>query len=209
MNYIDSLDHLVELLKNDDLVVFLPGMRGGKSVLDWLEYSENLWHVSCFAMINEMYPYPAQFTAAKDSMSEKNLPVLPIHCLQHYRENGIFVVAMNPNLHDEVHNRLAQFGCKNIFFLSENAYNQITQDLKKYVTPEQVMQRFMTQVTKKLNRLELAVTEQNEICALNSAAFEKYRNAFRGKKVVIFAGGPTANYYSPIENAIHIGINFA
>lgn len=59
-----------------------------------------------------------------------------------------------------------------------------------------------------MNDLELRINEQNEISTVNTQTFSKYRNAFLGKKVVIVAGDPTAKYYTPIKDAIHIGVNF-
>lgn len=205
MNYIDSLEHLNELLQNNEYVIFVPGIKAGKSVLDWLEYSDNLDSVTCVATIKQMY----HFFMGEEAFSEKDIPLLPLECLPHYRESGIFIVAMNPKVHEEIYGILTQFGCKNIFFLSNDTYNQIIEDLKKIMSPEKVMQRFMTNVTKELNYLKMVGAEQNEISAVNSAAFAKYRNAFRGKKLVIVASGPTANYYKPIPDAIHIGINFS
>lgn len=41
----------------------------------------------------------------------------------------------------------------------------------------------------------------------NRLTFQKYRNAFKGKEIVIVGAGPTLNDYIPIKNAIHIGTN--
>lgn len=39
--------------------------------------------------------------------------------------------------------------------------------------------------------------------------FEKYRGLYRDKEVVLFATGPTARYFTTINNAINVGINYA
>ena len=39
--------------------------------------------------------------------------------------------------------------------------------------------------------------------------FKKYKNINEGKDLVIFACGPSAKYYQPVRNAVHIGINRA
>lgn len=44
---------------------------------------------------------------------------------------------------------------------------------------------------------------------LHKKTFGPYRNAFRGKEVVLVASGPTAARYEPIEGAIHVGVNNA
>ena len=67
----------------------------------------------------------------------------------------------------------------------------------------------MNHFTEKITELEERIAEQNEVCAVNTRAFAEYRNRFRGKKIVIFASGPTSKYYKPIPGAIHIGMNFA
>lgn len=41
------------------------------------------------------------------------------------------------------------------------------------------------------------------------AIFAKYKNIYKGKDVVLCATGPTFNYYTPIKNAIHVGVNNA
>lgn len=45
--------------------------------------------------------------------------------------------------------------------------------------------------------------------ALHSQVFPKFKNAHAGKDVVIVGTGPTLNFYSPLPNAIHIGLNRA
>ena len=44
---------------------------------------------------------------------------------------------------------------------------------------------------------------------INRQTFGPFRGAFRGKKVVIAGCGPTLSQYSPIEGALHIGVNRA
>ena len=67
----------------------------------------------------------------------------------------------------------------------------------------------MNHVVKKLREMEYRIAEQNEISAVHTETFGKYQNAFRGKKIVLVANGPTLNYYTPIPDAIHIGVNRA
>jgi hypothetical protein len=60
-----------------------------------------------------------------------------------------------------------------------------------------------------LRRLHEEVVLRPEIAAVNSAAFDRYRDAFRGRDVVLVGSGPTLAHYEPIEGAIHIGVNSA
>lgn len=45
--------------------------------------------------------------------------------------------------------------------------------------------------------------------SLHRETFGPYKNAFKGKTVVLVASGPTAQYYHPLENVIHVGVNNA
>lgn len=47
----------------------------------------------------------------------------------------------------------------------------------------------------------------NEIMNVHKDTFSEYKNAFSGRKVVLVGSGPTLNYYTPIPDAIHIGVN--
>lgn len=52
-----------------------------------------------------------------------------------------------------------------------------------------------------------ALAMQHEIAATNTAAFDEYKDAFRGRDVVVVASGATLEYYDPIPDAVHIGVN--
>ena len=45
--------------------------------------------------------------------------------------------------------------------------------------------------------------------SIHPLVFSKYKDVNKGKDVVLYACGPTAKYYSKIENACHIGVNRA
>ncbi len=49
----------------------------------------------------------------------------------------------------------------------------------------------------------------NCIKAMHSKTFPKYKNCHKGQDIVLVATGPTLNYYSPIHNGVHIGVNRA
>ena len=59
------------------------------------------------------------------------------------------------------------------------------------------------------NELAYLVEEQNEVSTVNTKAFAKYRNCYRGRDVVIVATGSTLNMYQPIKGAVHIRVNTA
>lgn len=203
MDYIESLEKLTELLQEKGHVIFVPGFRGGKTVIQWLELSDNLKYVGCFATLKK------HCDDAIDAFFEKNLPLIHLDYLPHFRENESFIVATNPVFHSEIYAEMKERGFKNIFFLGTGAYDQILAEVQEIMASPQIIQKFMLNVTDKLNKLELVIEEKNEICAVNTAAFEKYRNFFRDRKVVVVGTGPTLNYYEPIRDAVHIGVNYA
>lgn len=51
--------------------------------------------------------------------------------------------------------------------------------------------------------------ESRMVAKEHEQTFSKYKNAFKGKDVVIVATGETARKYKYMENAIHIGVNKA
>ena len=67
--------------------------------------------------------------------------------------------------------------------------------------PKQFLQleKFINRITeKKLSTMNL-----------HQKTFPQFKNIHNGKEVVVIAAAPTAKYYKPIENAIHIGVNRA
>jgi hypothetical protein len=49
----------------------------------------------------------------------------------------------------------------------------------------------------------------NTVMLQHQKVFPQFKGAHQGKSAVIVATGPTLNYYEPMENAIHIGVNGA
>lgn len=58
-----------------------------------------------------------------------------------------------------------------------------------------------------IRRLPTDVVVQEEVSAVNFAAFDRYQDALQGRDVVIVAPGATLTHYSPIKGAVHIGVN--
>ena len=112
-------------------------------------------------------------------------------------------------MYETTEQSLARIGFKNVVFLNDEAIKEIQVALQQFQNSGQTMSWFMNHFTEKTTELEERIAEQNEVCAVNTKAFAEYRNRFRGKKVVIFASGPTSKYYKSIPDAIHIGVNFS
>ena len=64
-------------------------------------------------------------------------------------------------------------------------------------------------VSAKGRRNSIKLLRANEIAGVHYDTFSSYRHCYSGKKVVVLATGPTLNNYTPIEGAIHIGVNSA
>lgn len=93
------------------------------------------------------------------------------------------------------------------FFWYVNLYDE--QEYQRKLMTDQ-----MTEVSKTIERNTRA--EGNTLylaCMANiikdsqTRAFLEYHNIYEGKEVVVVGAGPTLNYYEPIPNAIHIGVN--
>ncbi len=48
-----------------------------------------------------------------------------------------------------------------------------------------------------------------EQAKLQSNTFSKYKNIYKNKDIVLVATGPTINFYKPLKDAVHIGVNRA
>ncbi len=69
---------------------------------------------------------------------------------------------------------------------------------------------------KKAQKSNLSIVEINELIShnlsvysLHQKVFSKYKNIHQGKDVVLVATGPSLNNYTPLEDAVHIGVNRA
>ena len=69
------------------------------------------------------------------------------------------------------------------------------------------IQKEQNRVRAEIRTLREEVVLRQEIAAVNFAAFDRYKDAYQGRDVVVVASGPTLAHYEPIEGAIHIGVN--
>lgn len=83
---------------------------------------------------------------------------------------------------------------------------------KKRPDKYKILLNKLDQVEKFQNTIYREIMAQNAIAMaqnLHKDSFAQYKNAFKGKDIVIVACGPTVNQYKPIKDAVHIGINRA
>lgn len=199
INIIDNLVSLKQFLHTQSEIVVFPIGIEGHVFTDFLYYTNSTNNVCCL-------------TAEKWNGERKfihSIPLFPSNCLTHFRDTAAFIVAAPQKLHSNICQELTKFGCDNIVLIKEEVIQQLQNELNRISTSGQMLNWFINNFAKKINELENKIAEQNEICAVNTKAFEIYRNCFREKKLVIVATGPSAKYYKPIPDAIHIGLNFA
>lgn len=202
MKKLNELEKLTQTIReNMEVIVFTEGFEG-KIFLDYLRYTGVLPHISCIAA-EKIYPL------SNPNKMDHFLPIIPLEKLPHFKETALFVVAVNEERLETVKEMLKNFGCKRLYIFTKTELRQAQNVLKRLVKEGAVLNWKINNIISELENMKLLVTKQNEVSEVNTKAFAEYRDAFRGKKVVIFATGPTSKYYKPIQDAIHIGLNFA
>lgn len=208
LNYILDTNDFIRIIHNHDEVILFSSGEEGNATLNFLRYANYIDRICCIASIkNDDINNVAQ-------KLDHDLPVIPLEHLMHFRESGVLIVAVPSKLCDTIDNSLTKLGFKKVLFLKEETIRNIQGILNNLLSSGQAMFWFMNHFTKKLTELEYRIEEQNELCAVNTKAFSEYRNCFRGKKVVLFASGPTAKQYNPLlfpstDEVVHIGVNFS
>ncbi len=185
-------------LSGGEIIIF-PAKNEGRRFLEFLRYTSRLHYICCIAAD----------TTHSENIFNNLRPVIPLGLLPHFRETGAFIVASPESMIEELNQKLVDFGCKTIYFLSESLNKEISAKLKQLRDSGDIAMWHENYMFNKMSSLEYHISMQNEICKTNTTAFEPYRNCYRGKKVVLVGSGPTMNYYKPIPGAIHIGLNRA
>jgi len=62
-------------------------------------------------------------------------------------------------------------------------------------------------LAQRIQHISDQVKLQQAVTSVNYDTFAEYRACHTGRDVVVVAAGPSLNYYRPIENAIHVGVN--
>lgn len=201
-NHVKTTAELLEIIRSyKENIIFSIGNEGNR-FLDWLKYKDLIGRFSCIALETS-----GKFNTIP--FFQNNLPKLPLEMLVHTKESAVFFVSVPKNFVQRIENLLLQFGCKKIVFLDDELHQQIQQDLKTMEDSGQIHNFQFAKMMEEFTDLKCQVAEQIKICETHTKTFSQYENAFRGKKVVIVANGPTVNKYKPIPDAIHIGVNRA
>ena len=203
MNYVEDANELLQLIQIYEEVILFPHGDEGQVTLNFLFYTDYIEHICCVAAVD------VDTLDNTRQIFQHFLPMVPFECLLHFRETGLIIVASPIQGQEELAQVFERTGFKNVVFLKPKTIQEINVLLQQIYSSGKIIAWFMSHVTQKITDMEYRITEQNEVCAVNTKAFADYRNRFRNKKIVLFATGPTSKYYTPIPDAIHIGVNFA
>lgn len=143
------------------------------------------------------------------------VPVCELEELESYKERYTFLIATMEHLHVDIASELHGLRYSKVWGISNLLYSSVRAEMGDFSPDILCILRGLRNEVHLLNKkieemqecLEYKIEEQNEVSCVNTAAFAEYRNAFRGRDVVIVATGPTMGNYIPIKNAVHIGIN--
>ncbi|MBQ9480257.1 MAG: hypothetical protein IJU71_11995, partial [Selenomonadaceae bacterium] len=198
IEYVKDLKALFNALKYVEVVVF-PAGEEGNNLLDYLYYTERSGRVRC--VISEDGDSPNRFV--------HNLPIIPINVMPHFRATATVIVAAPSDKSDELIKSLTNLGFQMVLCLTDELHEILANELTKINAPDNMTSWLMNRVAVSMDAMEYSLSVQEELSELNTAAFEQYRGACSGKKVVVCGCGPTLKYYEPIPDAVHISLNRA
>ena len=197
IEYIKDLDTLFNVMASGEVIIFAYGSTG-VAVINLMHYTKR---ANACVVVQESKSAANKFLY--------DIPLIHLGVMPHFRETATFIVAAPSNRNALYHGKLANAGCKKIFCLTDDVHKAIAETLRKLQSAGAITLWFMNYFTEKLKRMEYQFNLQNEVCRVNSAAFESYRNCYRDKEVVIVGTGATAAGYKPIPDAIHIALDKA
>ena len=197
MKAINNTSDLAKMLEECEGCVLYGAGLVGASVLQYLSREKMMSKVICIA-VKSMDRNPGSILG---------VPVCELNELESYKDRYLFLITTLEHSQESIVSELEEFGCTQIAGVT-NAYYTNIREKTHDLSPD-----IWSAVHKGLENIYTSliclIEEQNEISAVNSKAFAEYRNCYRGRDVVIVATGPTLNSYTPIEGAVHIGVNTA
>ena len=204
MDYIESAKEFLELICKHDEVILCSKGNEKNITLEFLKYKQSLNRICCLAeeRVDSFKNVYQKF--------DYSLPVIPFEYLPHFHESGLMAVVARPQVQKMLEQKLVSLGFRKIIFLHPKALEQMKDYVNQTLKSCEALMLVINNLTKKIDNMEILISEQNEICATNTKTFAEYKNCFRGKEIVIVAGGPTVKYYEPSSSeTVHIGLNFA
>lgn len=198
IEYIKDLNALFKAIDYIETVVF-PAGDEGNTLIDYLHYTNRTGRIRC--IVSEGGTSPNQFV--------HDLPIIPINVMPHFRATATVIVAAPTVKSDELIKRLISFGFKMVICLTDDLHEILRTELKKLKATDNMIEWAIDHFSNDVDDMEYLFAIQEELSELNTAAFDRYRGACTGKKVVVCGCGPTLKYYEPIPDAVHISLNRA
>ncbi len=96
----------------------------------------------------------------------------------------------------------------------ENLMQRQKEDIKRFIEiqeknkKEKIIEKLDSLINFE-NDLNRIIQENISTANIHQKTFPPYKNIHSGKTLILVATGPSAKYYKPIKNAIHIGVNRA
>ena len=179
IEYIQTLDVLYKVVAGGETIVWT-NVTPGVSLLNLLRYTGRM---NVCSVVQERVSAFNRFSCG--------VPIIHLALMPHFRDTATFIVAAPINKNELFYGKLANYGCKKIFCLTEDVHKAVQSELKRLKDSGETTLWQMKYLMNKMKRMEHLINMQHEICKVNTASFEPYRNCFRGKKVVIVNDGPT------------------
>ena len=198
IEYIKDLDVLFQSLRQGEVVLF-PSGEEGNTFLDYLHHNGRLGSVRCVATEHD----------STANTFVHNLPIIPIREMPQFRSSATVIVSAAESKADKLIIMLLKLGFVMIMCLTVELQNKMRDDMQSSAMPDDIETQTMDRLVGKFDSTAYEMSMRNEICELNTAAFEKYRGCFRGRKVVVCGCGPTMSYYNTMPDAVHISLNGA
>jgi len=196
---INSLEELENVLKEAGEVILYGAGKVAQSMLTYL---------SCKNMENNITCVGVECIDGNPWQVE-SIPVVEIDCLGCFYESALFIIATREKIGNVIEGQLMEYGCKRICRLSKFMSELLLEDSFKKNINKEIMGKRTEQIYKKLMNIEAKIEQQNEIDTLHSEVFKGYEGYYRNRDVVIVGTAPSVKKYTPIEGAIHIGVNRA
>lgn len=198
MEFVETINNsgdLMQMLEECNGCVLYGAGLVGTSVLQYLAKEKMMSKIICIAVKSR----------EKNPGSILGVPVYELNELESYKDKYLFLITTMEHLQENIASELKEFGCTWVAGVTNTYYTSIREQM--YDLSPDIWNMVRKGIEKIYTSLICLIEEQNEISAVNTKAFMEYQNCYRGRDIVVVATGPTLNHYTPIEGAVHIGVN--
>lgn len=196
---LSSIRELLNVIDESNEIILYGAGRTTELVASYLGLIDYTKKVICSIVSDSEYRVGTPFVVG-------NLPVLRFSCVRHFSDTALFLVSTNKSYQDEIIRNLEKENVNAIAVITDELIALLDEEMK--LSFDQIIVSQLQSIMERIETIEWKIEEQNEVCSVNSC-FYPYRDKYYGKDVVVLGTGPTFEKYTPIENAIHIGVNNA